>query len=103
MRVLLASLVLLALGPAAAQQKPVEAAGAIFSPTLMEGWQFPPIYPTAEESVRLALAWAEAPNGRFVQYSTSPTELVQSAKQFGAGNSAVAARPPRSTVGQGDH
>ncbi len=101
MRVFLAALLVIALAPAAAQQKPAEVPAAFLSPTLMDGWQPRPIYPTAEQSLQLALAWAEAPNGHFLLYSAQGDALLGGAKGFEDRHAPIAARPLRSTVGQG--
>jgi hypothetical protein len=101
MRVFLASLFIVAVGPAAAQQNPADIPAAFQSPTLMEGWQLQPIYPTAAQSIQMALAWAEAPHGRFVLYSASAGELLGAAEQFNNRGPAIAAPSRGSTVGQG--
>jgi hypothetical protein len=101
MRVLLASLFMLAVGPTAAQQNPADIPAAFLSPTLMEGWQLQPIYPNGAQSLQMALAWADAPHGRFVPYSVSAGELLGGAEQFNDRGPAIAAPSRRSTVGQG--
>jgi hypothetical protein len=102
MRMSIVFALVLAAGPAAAQQKSINVPADFLSPTVTEGWQLQPSFPTAEQAVQLALAWAEAPNGRFLLYSTSASELLGGAKQFDEFNPAVAARPRSSTVGQGE-
>jgi hypothetical protein len=101
MRVFLAcAMVVLGGGLVAAQQTSAGIPAAFMSPVLKEGWQLQPIYPTGEQSFEMALAWADAPNGRFIRYSMSGA-LSSLAEQFQVTNPPAAARPDRSTVGQG--
>jgi hypothetical protein len=85
MRIILISIILLAAGPALAQQKsavPPE----LFSPTLMGGWQVQPAPPTAAEQVQLAWRWAQEPSDLWASSKPSATAPYRS---------------QRSTVGQG--
>ena len=88
MRIILISLIVLATGPAVAQQKsavPTE----LLSPTLLGGWQVQPAPSTAAEQVELAWRWAQEPSDLWAQNSKSPAKPSRTD------------RSQRSTVGQG--
>lgn len=94
MRVILASLVLLATTPAIAQEKLANFPATSLSPPV-EG----------SSGLQLALKWADLqmPKGRVVPNSPLPADLLKRSEQLDSGHLAVAARPQRSTVGQGGH
>ena len=88
MRVIVASLLVVLVTPAFAQN-----VGALppefLNPTLMQGWQAKPTIPTAEEQTLLVLQWAGDPGGVVDRTGKSDRELSRRAGH----------RP--STVGQG--
>jgi hypothetical protein len=86
MRVILVSLIVLAVGPAVAQQKSGPPPD-LLNPTLLGAWQVEPAPPTAAEQVQLAWRWAQEPSDLWAESSKPPTTATPS--------------PQRSTVGQG--